>query len=87
MKTKIRKFVLPMVVALIAIAGAFASNQSRQDKAALADRIGHVKVGLDCIPTSIICTTIENPQMCTSGATVLFNLEGTACPLPLYRKL
>lgn len=86
MKTKIKKIVLPMAITLVAIAGAFASNLTRQDKAAMADRIGHVKVGIDCIPTAIVCSNVFDPQLCTSGTTVLFELEGSACPMPLFRR-
>ncbi len=76
-----------MVVALIAIVGAFASNQSLQDKVALVDRIGYTKDGNNCIPTAVVCSNIFNPQLCTSGATILFDWNGTDCVMPLYRKI
>lgn len=76
-----------MVVALIAIAGAFASNLSSQDNSALVDRQGYIKDGDQCTPVSVTCSTIFNAMMCTSGSTILFDWNGESCPLPLYRKV
>lgn len=86
MKTKIKKIVLPMVVALIAIAGAFASSVSKQDDAALMDRVGYRLQGAVCVPTSVICTTIANPTTCTDGVNILRDWNGTSCPTALFHK-
>lgn len=87
MKTKIKKIVLPMVVALIAIAGAFASNLSSKDSTALVDRIGYVRSGVTCTPSAKTCTTDMNPFICTNAEGILYDWNGTACPLHLYEKL
>lgn len=74
-----------MVVALVAIAGAFASNLSKQDNAALVDRQGHIRVGTQCLPTPVICTTDFGP-VCSDGTNILYDWNGSSCPMPLYRK-
>jgi hypothetical protein len=88
MKTKIKKIVLPMVVALVAIAGAFASNLSNQSTTATAlnDRQGYVRQGTVCTPTAVVCSTIFHPMLCTDGANILYDWNGTACPTPLRYK-
>ncbi len=83
---KIKKIVLPMVVVSIAIAGAFASNLSHKVDNQLTDRIGYVKLGEVCIATNVICTDVF-VQLCTSGSSILYDLNGTDCPIPLYRKI
>lgn len=75
-----------MVVVSIAIAGAFASNLSHKVDNQLTDRIGHVKVEKVCVPTNVICGDIY-VQLCTSGSTILYDFNGTDCPIPLYRKM
>lgn len=85
MKTKIKKIILPMIIVLIAIAGSFASNQSKKENTMLADRIGYIRIGTLCVPTSVICTTNLGP-LCTDGTNILYDWNGTDCALPLYRK-
>lgn len=87
MKTKIRKFVIPMVVALVAIAGAFASNLSQKDDTtAIMDKPGYLFQGAACVKTATICSTIQNSKLCTVGGHNLFEWNGTSCPINLYRK-
>lgn len=76
-----------MVVASLAIAGAFASNLSHQDNTiALGDKIGYRLQGAVCVPTSTMCTTNISPHLCQIGASTLFEWNGTDCPNALYRK-
>lgn len=87
MKTKFRTFGLPMGVALLAVGGAFASTVSSQSKSVLADRQGHIKVGSTCTPTQVTCSNVFNLQMCSDGSNILYDWNGTSCPLPLYKKV
>lgn len=88
MKTKIKKIIMPMLIAIIAIASAFANNQSHQDDSALVDKIGFIRVGMECTSTPIVCSTIPNPFVCSDGINpILYDWNGTGCPLNLYRKI
>jgi hypothetical protein len=87
MKTKVKKFVLLLGVVIIAISGAFANSISRQDKTALMDRIGFLNLNGNCFPTSIVCSVDFSPYICTDGINMLYDWNGTACPLVLYRKM
>lgn len=44
-----------------------------------------MRVGGECIETTVICSTIFHPQMCTSLSTILYERYGTDCIIPLYR--
>lgn len=86
MKAKIKKFVLPLVIAVMAIAGAFATNLSATSDIAIADRQAYVKVGKACVATAITCSSIFSIQLCTDGANTLYDWNGTSCPMALYQK-
>jgi hypothetical protein len=84
MKTKIKKIGMPMIVALIAIVGAFAGNvSSKNDTASLTDRLGHT---ITCQPTNVMCT-VDGSFICTDiNSNTLYDWNGTDCPLPLKRE-
>lgn len=88
MKTKFKKFSISLGIALIAIAGAFASKVSAENNARLIDREGYYLNEDDvCTPSGITCSTVFNTQMCsTAGHAVLFDWNGTSCAVPLYYK-
>lgn len=81
MKTKF----LPILAIVLAVGGAFAFNKA-PEKSALVD-INGVLPG-SCEEVSVICTTIPNPNFCSSGSNWLYkmNAAGTDCPDHLYRK-
>jgi hypothetical protein len=87
METKIKKIGFPIAVALIAVAGAFAGNLSSNDNSSLADKVGYRLVGTVCTATSVTCSDIESPIMCTDiNSNQLYDLNGTSCPTELYHK-
>lgn len=87
MKTRIKKAMLPLVVAIMAIAGAFASNYSVvEDNATLMDRPGYRLQGTVCVNASITCTTITSTVLCTDGSNTLYDWNGTSCPTALFHK-
>lgn len=84
MKTKIKNLGMPVVVALIAIAGAFAGNVStKKGDAPLVDRLGYT---ITCQQTSIMCTTDDGPTCTDVEGNTLYDFNGTSCPNPLNRK-
>jgi hypothetical protein len=87
MKTGILQKVLPFAAIVLAVAGAFAANISRTTTNSLADVNG--RLPSSCQETSVVCSDIFNPQMCTSGAQQLYkiNASGIACPQVLYKKV
>lgn len=85
MESKIKKNALPILVILLAIVGAFASNLSKQDNANLLDRQGYIRVGIVCTPTTIICSAAGG-SLCNNGVDILYDWNGTSCPVQLYKK-
>ena len=87
MEAKIKKIGFPIALVLIAVAGAFASNLSSKNNSSLADKIGYRLVGTVCTPTSVGCSDIESPIMCTDiNDNQLYDWNGTSCPSELYHK-
>lgn len=77
----------PIAVVVLAIAGAFANNISRANLSTTIDINGRLPVS--CALTNVNCTTVPNPQMCTSSGQQLYklNADGTDCPDVLYKKI
>tara|TARA_R110000868_G_scaffold399620_3_gene673562 strand:+ start:742 stop:1005 length:264 start_codon:yes stop_codon:yes gene_type:complete len=86
MKKRIAKLAMPLAAILLAMGGAFAGT-SGENGDAVADRTGYIKNGVQCTPTAITCSTVFNPQQCSDGINQLYDLNGTSCPLPLYKKV
>lgn len=86
MYSKIFKNGLPIAAMLLAVAGAFATNATKESKSALLDVPGHFPGS--CAPAGIECSTIEWTQMCTVSNVQLYRLDGVSsdCPEPLYKK-
>lgn len=76
-----------MFVVVIAIAGAFASNRSNQSEKALVDRLGYIKSGEICTPTTVMCSTDFHENLCSDGVNFLFDWNGTSCEEALYRRV
>ena len=72
---------------MIGIAGAFAfSSVPDTDSKAVAQFLGHYKVGGVCTSGGVMCQDINNGQPCVSGANVLYKkLSNTNCPDQLWR--
>lgn len=87
MKTIFKKSRISIVIALIAVAGAFATNLSAENNA-VVDRQGYYLNANDvCTPSNVICSTVFNTQMCSdAGHSILFDWNGTSCAVPLYYK-
>jgi len=84
MKNLKRNLGLPIAVAALAVAGAFASNQTKED--VFAPRQGYIQDGPSCLK-SIECST-DLGEICTVGInTQVFgmNASGTTCDQVLYK--
>lgn len=85
MKAMIKKLALPVGVFAVAIAGAFASNLSKQP-ADPNHRDGYKLVDQQCIKTELKCTVVNTGQMCEdSSFNQLYEWNGTTCGIELYK--
>lgn len=75
-----------MLAIVLAFGGAFAFNKA-PERSAVADINGLLPGS--CEEVSVVCTTIPNPNFCSSGSNWLYkmNAAGTDCPDHLFRKL
>ncbi len=87
MKTNCSKMGFPIAVVVFAIAGAFANNVSSSNLNSAIEVNGHLPVS--CEATNVKCSTVQNPQMCTSSGQQLYRLNaaGTDCPDVLFKKI
>lgn len=88
MKKHFANFVMPLAAITMAVGGAFAGTYSGQKDGAVVDRIGYIKNGIDCIQTSVLCSTDSQQPMCKDSAgNILYDFNGTTCPLHLYQRV
>lgn len=77
---------MSLVIVLIAIAGAFASNLSNGESA-LTDKKGrYLTEDQECLESETTCSTVFNTVMCSDiihGP--LFDWNGTICTTQLYK--
>ncbi len=85
MKTRFLKSVLPLIAVLIASVGAFAFKNVQED-GPTAMVLGAYKSGVNCVNTSITCSTVETDEPCFSGTQPLYHrLNGTSCPNQVWK--
>ncbi|WP_433836305.1 DUF6520 family protein [Flavobacterium anhuiense] len=91
MKTLFVKNVMPAAVAVLAVAGAFATtSMQRAEKAkTVALKSGYYFLNGQCNQGPVECSDIPKDDVCrlniTSGPTIYDRDEDNNCPLPLYR--
>lgn len=76
---------VPVATVLLGTAGAFVTTSAGTSKT-LVDAQGHYYLNAQrpCVE-SIMCQTVDNGQICTSGAFVLKGLD-EGCTQPLWKK-
>lgn len=81
-----KKFLLPIAIVMIAVGGAFASQQQKED--VLSTEMGWINSPTPC-NTSVLCSNIEGP-LCTINVNgvnhqAFGKVTPTSCTKVLYR--
>lgn len=79
------KSVLPVSAFVLAVAGAFAGNSIKDNKAALTDVDGHLPTASGCVYIQK-CSDVPKPQMCTWNGQQLYRSIDGECADALFRR-